>query len=98
MNQTDLKNIFNRFVGQEVPLIETTNDGGKGAVITLLPANYPDPVLKEMYEEAQKNGLDLRVMWPGLMTTMDWRADRVTTNIVKGADKKWRISPDFHIG
>ena len=100
----DLSNIFGKFAGKEVPLKEEhweikIGDGKepiKGVDYKL--ANENDPVLKEMHKVAAENGLSLRVMWPGMMTTMDFRTDRANANIEKAADGKWRIANSFGIG
>lgn len=103
-NPGDLSALFSRFAGREVPMkeepfeIELKSLGMTHKGVNISPADENDPVLKEMHEEAKKNGLSLRVWWKGVVGTMDYRTDRVNAHIEKGDDGKWRVSPRFNIG
>jgi hypothetical protein len=95
--------IFNKFAGQEVAMTEETKTLklehlGDYTYTEVKPANDKDPVLEAMQKEAAKNGLSLRVWWPGIAGTADYREDRVNAHIEKGADNKWRIAKLFDIG
>lgn len=94
---------FNKFAGKEVPMLEETKTMklshlGDYTYTEVKPANPNDPVLDAMQKTADKNGLSLRVWWPGLAGTADFRDDRVNAHIEKGVDGKWRVSPKFDIG
>jgi hypothetical protein len=94
---------FNKFAGKEVPMLEETKTMklshlGDYTYTEVKPANPNDPVLDAMQKTADKNGLSLRVWWPGLAGTADFRDDRVNAHIEKGTDGKWRVSPKFDIG
>ncbi|MBI3441178.1 MAG: hypothetical protein HY052_05170 [Proteobacteria bacterium] len=75
----DITRLFNKFAGKEVkdPKRVTTDI---------------DLVLLGMAEVAKKNGLKLRVFFPGMVGTMDYKANRVNANIKKGTDGKYRVS------
>ena len=99
----DLTAIFWKFAVREVPLIEKPYeieieglDTIEGTQIELADQN--DPTLAEMNQIASQNGLNLRVWWPGIMGTMDYRTDRVNAHIKKGDDGKWRVADNFNIG
>jgi hypothetical protein len=57
-----------------------------------------DPTLLAMKKAASDNGLKLRVWFPGMISTMDYRTDRVNAHVGKGADGKYRVSGRFNIG
>jgi len=93
----NLSNIFSRYAGKEIKMVEGTfKYRGKDYPEVRLK-NPKDPLLKEIQKTAQKNGLSLRVFWPGVAGTMDYRTDRVNADINKSPDGKWRIS-GFRIG
>ena len=99
----DISKIFNKFAGREVEMLEeekTLHLKSLGDIklteVTLKNPN--DPVVKEMSDEAAKNGLSLRLWWPGIMGTMDYNTSRVNAHIEKEADGKYRISPHFSLG
>lgn len=100
-HQPSINLIFNRFVGKEVQMVTEEKTMRIGCVIkkgtVTMPADN-DPVLKEMHDEAAKNGLQLRVMWPGQASTPDTVLERVTTHIEKDSAGKWRIKNKFDIG
>ena len=81
----DLKKIFGKFAGKELrdPNRLTTDI---------------DSVLAQMETAAQKNGLKLRVWFPGTIGTMELRSDRVNAHVDQGADGKFRVSNKFEIG
>ena len=94
---------FNKFAGKEVPMLEETKTihlgmHGDYTHTEVKPANPKDPVLEAMQKTADKKGLSLRVWWPGMAGTADFRDDRVNAHIEKGGDGKWRVSPKFDIG
>lgn len=103
-NKTNLSAIFGRFAGQEIEFTETPYKRELKSIgqtiegVTIQPANSDDPVLKDMRKTAEAHGLSLRLWWPGLMGTMDFRGDRVNAHIEKEADGKYRIQPHFSIG
>ncbi len=95
--------IFNKFAGKEVPMLEETKTMklshlGDYTYTEVKPANDKDPVLEAMQKEAAKNGLSLRVWWPGLAGTADFRDARVNAHIEKGTDGKWRVGKRFDLG
>ncbi|TAL38956.1 MAG: hypothetical protein EPN97_03190 [Alphaproteobacteria bacterium] len=98
----DVSGIFNKFAGREVPMHEETKTMRIGCVIKKLTAvslaDPADPTLKEMSDEARKNGLQLRVLWPGKGYTDDYVRTRVNAHIEKGTDGKYRVSRKFDIG
>ena len=98
----DVSDIFNKFAGREVPMHEEKKTMQIGCVIKKFTAvslaDEKDPVLKEMSKEARKNGMTLRVLWPGKGYTPDYIRTRVNAHIEKGADGKYRVSPKFDIG
>ena len=100
----DLSQIFGRFSGKEIPMIEDVQEvdlpalGIKQKFPVISPANPNDPVLEDMIQEAQRNGLHLRLWWKGVAGTMDYRTDRVNATIEKSTDGKWRVSSRFNIG
>lgn len=97
-----ISGIFNRFAGREVPMQEEQKTLRIGCVIkkhtSVSPADPADPTLTEMSEEARKNGLTLRVLWPGKGYTDDYMRTRVNAHIEKGTDGKYRVSGKFDIG
>ena len=101
--QRDVSHIFNKFAGREVDMTERTETVkfkhiGEQTFTVIEPANKDEPLFKEMQDEAKKNGLSLRLFWPGMMGTMDYRTDRVNANIEKSSDGKWRVGKHFSIG
>lgn len=99
----DVSHIFNKFAGREVDMTERTQTidfkhVGKQTFTVVEPADKNDPLLQEMRDEAKKHGLSLRLWWPGIAGTMDFRPDRVNAHIEKGADGKWRIGNKFNLG
>ena len=98
----NISHIFNKFAGREIDMNEvnrTITVGGQAyPYVDVQPADDNDPLLQDMENEAQKNGLSLRVWWPGMAGTMDYRLDRVNAHIEKGTDGKWRIGNRFDLG
>ena len=98
----DVSKIFNRVAGREVPMNEEQKTMRIGCVIkkftSVSPANPDEPVFKEMAEEAKKNGLTLRALWPGKGYTDDYVRTRVNAHVEKGKDGKWHIANKFDIG
>ena len=99
----DITEIFNRFAGREVPMVEiqkTHNSFGETYTDTVLQlANPNDPTLQEMQKVAKDNGLTLRFFWPTHGRGIDdAKPDRVNVHIGKAADGKYRISKNFKVG
>ncbi|MDE1151444.1 MAG: hypothetical protein PW788_02810 [Micavibrio sp.] len=99
----DVSHIFNKFAGREVEMLEETKtlkfkNLGDITMTEVTLKNPSDATLKEMSDEATKNGLSLRVWWPGIMGTMDYDTSRVNAHIEKEADGKYRIAPRFDLG
>jgi hypothetical protein len=98
----DLSSIFGQFAGKEVPMIEDKikrrRNGKEVEYDRITPADQNDPTLSEMRKAANDNCLKLRVWWPGIVGTTDFRTDRVNAHIEKCADGKWRVSDRFSIG
>jgi hypothetical protein len=100
---SEISSIFNKFAGREVPMteevktIELKSIGITETHTDVFPTNPHDPVLEEMRNEAKKNGLILRIWWPGVNGTADMRNDRVNATIEKGVDGKWRVGSRFDI-
>jgi hypothetical protein len=97
----DLTVLFNKFAGKEIPMTEKMQSYGPGIrgvfkVVEL--ADHNNPIIKAMGQLAQANGLSLRLLWPGVVGTMDFNPNRITANIEKEADGKYRVSGDFKIG
>jgi hypothetical protein len=110
-NPPDLGKIFNKFAGCEVPMKEeqfTPRNASAPVLITrVILANPRDPVLQQMSDEAAKNGLGLRLQWPGNLddatgaqapTPHDYCKERVNATIEQGPDGKWRVGAKFTIG
>lgn len=99
----DLTAIFGKFAGREVPLIEkpykikTRYFGIIEGTNTFL-ADENDKTLQEMRDEARKHGLTLRVFWPGVTGTMEYKRSRVNAHLEQGDDGKWRVGSRFNIG
>jgi hypothetical protein len=75
--------LFNKFAGREV----------------LAPtAMGIDPTIQEMKKLADDNGLRLRVLFPGMMKTMDHCPDRIIVHIEEGMDGKYRVGKRFSVG
>ncbi len=84
-NTPDLKKIFGKFAGKELKdPNRTTRDC--------------DDVLDSMKAAAKKNGLHLRMWFPGTIGTMELRLDRVNAHVKQGKDGKFRVSNRFEIG
>lgn len=100
MDQQKLEQIFNRFAGKEVPLVERTYEIGvdRKKIKQLELLDPCDPVISEIRQAAYENNLRLRVWWPGVVGTMDYRTDRVNVKITKDNEGKWRVSGSFSIG
>jgi hypothetical protein len=101
VDQHKLSQLFNRFVGREVPLVERNYEIGKDRkpLKQLELVNADDPTLREMRQVAQQHNLSLRVWWPGVTThKMDFRHDRANTFIEQGQDGRWRVANRFTIG
>lgn len=96
--QIDLKAIFGRFAGREVPLEEKIIDIGGGGYPRLSFKHDPDPTLETLKEEAAKHGLDVRVWIPGTMGTTEVDRNRLNIYIDKDKYGAWKIQPDFHLG
>ncbi len=99
----DLSSIFQKFAGREVAMVEekvTLNFKGMEPIefYEVRLANDNDPVIAELRTEVEKNGLTLRLWWPGTLGTADMRYDRLNAHVEKEADGKWRIAPKFTIG
>jgi hypothetical protein len=94
----DVTHLFNKFAGREVPMKEEPFTVRGRTYTQVKPVNSPDPVIDEMRDEAQKNGLKLRVWWPGVAGTCDFRMDRVNAHIEQAPDGKWRVSNKFDLG
>lgn len=94
----DVSAMFNKFAGREVPMKEEpyVYDGQTYTRVKLADPN--DPTLQEMRDAAKANGLKMRVWWPGVAGTCDFRMDRVNAHIEKEADGKYRVSKRFNIG
>lgn len=98
MKQEKLQEIFGRFVGLEVPMVEKYNTMAGQTLIFAEPEKDIDPVLKEMKDLAKENGLIMRFHWQGIFHPVYYRNDRVNASIEKGADNKWRVADKFTIG
>ncbi|MEZ0223981.1 MAG: hypothetical protein ACAH83_05465 [Alphaproteobacteria bacterium] len=94
----DVSHLFNKFAGREVPMKEEpfVIRGKTYTQVTLADDN--DPTVQEIEQEAKKNGLQLRLWWPGVAGTADYRMDRVNAHIEKSTDGKYRISSRFDLG
>jgi len=94
--------LFNKFAGREVPMTETKrtfNIGGRAITVNdIQPADKNDPAIREMHDTAKKHGMTLRLFWPGMAGTCDYRTDRINANIEKADDGKWRVAKHFQIG
>lgn len=97
----DISKIFNKFAGREIEMTETMKSYGPGIRGIYKEVNLKDPndpTIKEMQDLAKKNGVMLRILWPGLAGTQELRPNRVTAYIAKEADGKYRISKNFSVG
>jgi hypothetical protein len=103
MKPRDVSHIFNKFAGREVPMVEEKKVhhspySGDHEYTQVKLADPNDPTVQEMRDEAKKHGLKLRLWWPGIAGTMDFRTDRINAHIEKEADGKYRVSKRFNIG
>lgn len=83
--RADIQRIFAKFAGQKVTVQDAVPD----------PV---DPVVREMSTEAERNGLRLRLIWPGSPLSKEWVTNRVNVHLEQGADGAWRVSPRIGIG
>jgi hypothetical protein len=83
--RADIQRIFAKFAGQKVTATNAVPDAA-------------DPVLKEMSTEAERNGLRLRLIWPGRPLSKEWITNRVNVHLEEGADGAWHVSRRFGIG
>lgn len=97
MNNANLTAIFGRFAGKEVEM-DNKQWSHDGQTYDQWVPKKNDPVLAEMHDTARQNNLSLRVWFPGMMGTMDFRTNRVNARIAQGTDGKWRIGNSFSIG
>lgn len=79
----DIASLFNRFAGKEVQPPDAKNS---------------DTVIREMQKIASDNGFVLRVWFPGMGGTKDYRVGRINAYVEKGADGKYRVGNRFSIG
>lgn len=83
-----LQDIFNKFIGKEVQVVEKE----------ILGCKYPylvenDPVILDLVNSFKAvNGGNLRILMPGSMGLCDYVAERVSVYIDKAADEKYRIA------
>lgn len=82
--------LFHRFASREVPVVDRRD--------VVRPTAEGHKLLENMHDTARKSGLSLRVLWPGMMATADYRADRVTAYIRKEAGGTYRIADGFSRG
>lgn len=94
----DVSDIFNKFAGREVPMKEEPFVIRGKTYTQIRLADDNDPTVQEMRETAKKSGLKLRLWWPGIAGTMDFRMDRVNAHIEKAPDGKWRVGNRFNLG
>lgn len=100
----DVSKLFNQFAGKEIPMKEeektyTRRRTGETVTYTQVSlADDNDPTVKAMADHAKANGLSLRLWWPGMFGTMDFRTNRVNAHIEKAADGKWRVEREFRLG
>lgn len=100
----DLSKIFGQFAGREISItevpekIELKELGITHEHIRLELTNKPDPVIADLKDTVEKNGLQLRLWFPGSIGTMDYRTNRLNAYVEKEADGKYRIQNKFHIG
>jgi hypothetical protein len=103
MKKEEIKAIFNKFAGREIPMVETTRalprpgpDYPERTYTEVKPRNADDPVLREMKKAAADNGLQLDVYWQGgsgtRTTCFGWPESYVVAHVEKEADGKWRVS------
>lgn len=100
--RVDLAKVFGKFAGREVVMNERPEEYRVGRLtktrIVASPADENPPVVQEMKDEAARNGLKLRVLWPGRGWTDDYDRKRVNAHVEKGKDGKWRIANKFDLG
>jgi hypothetical protein len=94
----DVSDIFNKFAGREVEMEARVVKVAGYTFTEWEPKNNPDPIISEMEKTADLNGLSLRVWWPGIGGTCDYRTDRVNAHIEREDDGKWRVQPRFDLG
>ena len=94
----DVSKIFNKFAGREVSVTEKLEEVC-GYKFTNVQINDNNPVLAEIEQEAAAMGLrSVRAWVPGMVSTMDYRTDRLNVRIEKEADGKYRIQNNFNLG
>lgn len=101
----DIQSIFSRFAGREVPL-KTFKVPDPAApygyplqhVVRTELADPNDATVSEMKQTAEKNGLSLRLSWPGFKVYGDRPdPDRVTASIEQNESGVWRVN-NFRLG
>jgi hypothetical protein len=101
MSYPSIMPFFNKFAGREVQVVETTSDiviGGQKYTLKSVRPVEDDPVIQAMKDTAVKNGIRLRIWFPGSPNAPLYDLGRVNAHIVKGRDNKYRVSCSFNIG
>lgn len=98
MERSDLKTIFGKFAGLEVPLVKKTHKieiGGKTREIIDYRLPEGNQVIEDIKQTAATNGLSTRIWTPGSFGTMDWNPNRINVYIEQADDGKWRVKNEF---
>jgi hypothetical protein len=98
MDNAKLTEIFGRFVGREVALIEKPYEAkGRSGTYLVLPDN--DSTLTSLKAVAGEHGLDMRVCFPGGPNADDMMdPERLNVTLLQDQAGAWRVAPRFNIG
>lgn len=97
-----LSEIFGRFVGRDVAVIEqkrSVDIGDRTLTTVEVTPLKGDAVLKELKEEADRHGLKVRLWTPGPASaggSMERLPDCVNVYLDKAADGKYRIGAEMN--
>ena len=107
MKKKDYRNLFNKFAGKEVNVVEWQDYPVGGPrpheKVTYRNLDMEDPVIKAFEKAAADEGLILRLWLPNTEGALVFREgrDKKPTYLVgyvdKAEDGKWRITPKFRV-
>ncbi|TAL26961.1 MAG: hypothetical protein EPN97_18515 [Alphaproteobacteria bacterium] len=104
MTKKNHQDIFNKFAGKEVNVVEWQDYPVGGPrpheKVTYRTLDYEDPVILAFEKAAADEGLILRLWLPNTEGALMFREDRDTYlvgYVDKAEDGKWRIAPKFRV-
>lgn len=104
MHALKLSFIFGKYAGKPVEVTDTTHEirsARLGTYTTVQPrlTTENQPILEEIRKTAKLHGLTVRFALGGFVTPASpYRDNRVTIDIIKVAEKDYRITGPFHLG